>query len=171
MSKFTDNLSYSHLLKILDYNSETGEFIWKIQLSGKGKVGTLAGTILPAGYRQIKIDTIAFLAHRLAWFYVYGIWPKQLDHSDGDRDNNSIRNLRLATPQQNSANKKLQINNSSGFKGVRIRPNKAGNMRWRAVIETKGKNITIGTFATGEEASAAYLEIAKNYHGEFARRE
>jgi hypothetical protein len=173
MSKLTETLLYQRLLDVLNYNPETGVFIWKIQLSGKGKIGSVAGCVTPSGYRQIRIDCTTFLAHRLAWFYVYGAWPKRLDHEDGNRDNNCIKNLRLATVSENAANKKLQITNTSGFKSVRCRPNKAGEMRWRAIIEIqengKRKHITIGTFATGEEASTAYLKAAEEHFGEFAR--
>lgn len=45
--------------------------------------------------------------HKLAWYFEYGIYPReQIDHVDQDTYNNSIINLRLVMPQENSKNKK-----------------------------------------------------------------
>jgi hypothetical protein len=158
-------LTHDRLLQVLNYDPETGDFVWKQQLStSKGKIGTKAGCVGPGGYWQIGIDEVRFLGHRLAWFYVFGIWPKRLDHKDGTRTNNRIANLREATVSQNAANKHCQ-KNISGFKGVQARPNN----RWRALIEVNGKCLTLGTFGTPQEASAAYFAAAQKFHGEFAR--
>jgi hypothetical protein len=160
------SLTHHRLLQVLDYNPETGDFIWKEQLSIRGKVGTKAGCIGPGGYWQIGIDGICHLGHRLSWFYVFGAWPKRIDHQDGVRINNRILNLRKATISQNAANKRRQ-KNVSGFKGVQARPNN----RWRALIEVNGKCLTLGTFGTPQEASAAYFTAAQKFFGEFARVE
>ncbi len=46
-----------------------------------------------------------YKAHRLAWFYVHGVWPKeQIDHINGDKADNCIANLRLADFSKNQAN-------------------------------------------------------------------
>jgi hypothetical protein len=42
----------------------------------------------------------------------------QIDHIDRDKTNNDISNLRLATNQENSFNRKMRKDNSSGIKGV-----------------------------------------------------
>jgi Demerecviridae HNH endonuclease len=157
-------VSHRRLLSVLDYDADTGIMIWKKQLSGRRRAGTVAGSIGGSGYWRIRIDGVEYLAHHLAWFYVYGVWPKRLDHKDTDKLNNRILNLRPATVSQNAANKRRQ-KNISGFKGVQKRPND----RWRAIIETRGKSLTLGTFGTPEEASAAYFKAAKRLFGEFAR--
>ena len=61
-------LSHDYLTKVLDYNSETGEFIWKISPSRNIKVGTRAGVVNKTGYRLISINNIRYKAGRLAWF-------------------------------------------------------------------------------------------------------
>ena len=178
MSKLTDSLSYSHLLKILDYNSETGIFRWKIDI-GRGRSGTEAGTFRNIdGARHIRINGKFILSHRLAWFYVFGewpIWPKHIDHINGNRVDNRIANLRIALPAQNRANSKRRVDNTSGFKGVSDSWGKSRIKRWRAMIvvrqEGRRKQITIGRFKTREEAHAAYLVAAKQHFGEFARGE
>ncbi|EFE1615700.1 hypothetical protein CKI87_000297 [Escherichia coli] len=63
-------------MEVLDYNKETGIFTWKKKLSARGAVGKVAGTI-SYGYNAINIDGVRYFAHRLAWLYVYGEWPKQ----------------------------------------------------------------------------------------------
>lgn len=87
------------------------------------------------------------------------------DHIDGDTLNNRRRNLRDSTPSQNQANRKLQKNNTTGFKGVcKI----SGKDKWVAYIRVKGKVINLGTFKTPEEAHEAYMKAALFYFGEFA---
>lgn len=161
-----DNLSHSELLRVLDYNRETGRFTWKINASSRAKIGFIAGRLLPAGYRQIRVFKRLYLAHRLAWFYVHGVWPAaDLDHRDLNKDNNGIENLRETNPSLNGANKGLAANNTSGAKGVQRRRNN----RWRASIEHRGEWISFGTFGSKEEASEAYLAGARAIHSEFAR--
>lgn len=159
-------ISHSELLRVLDYSPETGIFTWKISTSPRVKPNDVAGRKLKAGYRQIRVFGRLYLAHRLAWFYVRGLWPSSdLDHCDTNKDNNGIANLREANDSLNGANKVLAINNTSGAKGVR----KRANNRWRASIEHRGKFISLGTYGSIEEARAAYLAGAQQIHGEFAR--
>jgi hypothetical protein len=85
---------------------------------------------------------------------------------NGDRANDRLANLRLATSSQNAANKKKHSNNTSGFKGVHLRK---GTSRWAAAIRVGQKRIHLGFFSTPEQAHAAYAAAAKEHFGEFAR--
>ncbi|MDD0156969.1 HNH endonuclease signature motif containing protein, partial [Shigella flexneri] len=77
---------------------------WKKKLSARGAVGKVAGTI-SYGYNAINIDGVRYFAHRLAWLYVYGEWPKQeIDHIDRNRRNNAISNLRDVSRVVNALN-------------------------------------------------------------------
>lgn len=89
-----------------------------------------------------------------------------VDHIDGDTLNNTRRNLRLATHQQNIRNRKLNSNNTSGYKGV-SRYKTPG--KWVARIKTDTTYKSLGVFDSKEEARDAYITAARVYHGAFAR--
>lgn len=162
----TETVPHSELLRLLDYDPETGIFRWKVAASGRVKPGGLAGSKCGNGYRKIRVKGVYYLVHRLAWFYVLGVWPSiRLDHKDTDKANNRFGNLREATVSQNAANKGLSSINTTGFKGIRER----ANNRWRAAIEHQGEEISLGTYGSKEEAHAAYYEAAQQLFGDFAR--
>ncbi len=64
------------------------------------------------------------------------------DHVNGNQLDNRRENLRVCTPSQNQANKKLSKNNTSGHKGVE---HVKKINRWRATIVVNGKRITHGS--------------------------
>jgi hypothetical protein len=74
---------------------------------------------------------------------------KCVDHIDNNRLNNSIFNLRFATHKENSQNKQIGKNNTSGYKGVSFTKSKN---KWRAYIGIDGKLKHLGYFDTIEEA-------------------
>jgi len=153
-------VTQDRLKELLDYNSETGIFTWKVNRGGKKK-GSIAGAT-SLGYRNIMIDSISYQAHRLAWLYVYGKWPERdLDHINLERDDNRISNLRDVSDSENKQNQKMYKTNTSGYKGVHW--SKYDN-KWRASICHNYKNHYLGTFDNPLDASKAYLEGAKKYH-------
>ena len=104
-------ITQKQLKEILHYDSESGVFTWKIKASTRSDVGDIAGTIDNKGYRRIGINNRYYRAHRLAWFYVYGVWPKnQIDHKNRIRDDNGIDNLRDVNNSENSLNRTGSIN-------------------------------------------------------------
>lgn len=92
--------------------------------------------------------------------------PLRVDHINGDTLDNRRSNLRLATAMQNSRNRKINSNNSSGLKGVHWHK---GHRKWGAKIGVNWKQIGLGYFDTKEAAYAAYCEAALRYYGQFAR--
>lgn len=126
-----------------------------------------AGTIhKPFGYRQIQIDKRIYRAHRLAWFYVHGVWPttKHLDHINGIPDDNRIANLRPATSSQNAANSIKKTKKTSRFKGVYQHKNSG---LWCAAVTKNYKTVYHAYFKTEMAAYEAYQRVASQVHGEF----
>lgn len=112
------------------------------------------------GYVRACVDGVLYYAHRLAWLHHHGEWPaEQLDHINGDRQDNRIANLRLASQLENHQNRKLQRNNVSGHPGVYFEKG-----RWRARIKVQQKYRHLGTFDTFEEARAARIFAKEAMH-------
>jgi hypothetical protein len=86
------------------------------------------------------------------------------DHKDRDGLNNRRSNLRPATRSQNSANRRLQSNNTTGLRNVTL-----SRGRWRVRIQVRGKKESIGSFGSIEEAAAASNAAALKCFGEFAQ--
>lgn len=145
----------------LEYDPLTGEFTW---ISGHFK-GKIAGTTTSNGYVQINISGHFYLAHRLAYLYMTGKWPVQIDHKDEYRSNNKWENLRNATHSQNKMHTPIQINNTSGYKGVTY---DARRNKYAANIKRDNVSRFLGYFDMPEDAYQAYVEAASILHGEFA---
>lgn len=90
------------------------------------------------------------------------------DHKNGNTLNNTRDNLRIATRQQNSQNRKRSRNNVSGYKGVSWHRQKN---KWQATIRIDGKNKFLGYFDNPQLAHEAYCKAAIGTHGNFARLE
>ena len=161
-------ITQQELKEALHYDSETGKFTWLSRRGSNALKGSVAGTVIKKGYRTISVGGAQRLAHRLAWLYVHGVCPElQIDHINGDKDDNRLVNLRLATNAQNHCNRGKNVNNRSGYKGV---CKKAGANIWIAYAMVAGKTKYLGSFKTPEDASVAYETFAAKTHGEFYRK-
>lgn len=161
--------SQAVLSEWLEYNPETGVFLWRKYPGGSARLGSLAGGLDDEGYRTIRLLKQQYKAHRLAWTMVYGEQPAcVIDHINGIKDDNRIANLRPASLSENRRNGKAHSDNKSGYKGVHFEPKVKGRP-WRAAIRVNGRSMTIGYFANPYEAHLAYCAAAKKYFGEFAR--
>mgnify|MGYP001607389399 CR=1 FL=1 len=87
----------------LSYDLVTGFFIWNEDRGNpQARSGMQAGTVLATGYRVIRVGGYRYLAHRLAWFYVHGIWPQgEIDHVNFQKDDNRLSNLRDVSRTKN----------------------------------------------------------------------
>lgn len=90
---------------------------------------------------------------------------KHVDHANRDTTDNRRANLRCCTSAQNAWNRAAEKGKAIPLKGVR----KAGKSRFQSMITVNKKKHHLGTFATAEEAHAAYVAAAVRLHGEFAR--
>ena len=89
-----------------------------------------------------------------------------VDHINGDGLDNRRENLRLATRQQNVANRlRTRKQTHSKYRGVFLAANKR---LWFAQIVADGQSIYLGSYRTQREAAIAYNEAALQHFGEFA---
>jgi hypothetical protein len=150
-------LEQSLLHEMFDYKD--GDLVWKnkpynlVHLNGK-----VAGCLHKTGYRQIKIGTTLYPAHRLMWIYHNGSIDEnmQIDHINNIKHDNRIENLRLVTAQQNCFNR-------SKFNAKGYCWSKAAQ-KWQATISVNSKNKYLGQFTSEIDARNAYLEQAKILH-------
>lgn len=159
------------LKEIYEYSEATGLFIFK-KTRGGVKRGSIAGSAIKSGesfYLRVNIGGVQLMAHRLAWLYVYGVFPvNEIDHIDGDSMNNRICNLREATRKQNNENVKLRTNNTSGYRGVAW---SASAKKWRAMLQHNKKPIHVGYFSDANEASLAVTEMRSKLFSHYTQRE
>jgi hypothetical protein len=159
-------LTQEEARRLLHYDPERGEFWWKVRAPGRqldrpaGCYNKLRNT------HEIRINYRLYKAHRLAFLWMTGDMPALVDHRDCNPRNNAWKNLRPATPSENSRNAKRSKNNTSGIKGVwwhsQIRA-------WCAEIWVDSKKRSLGCWLRKEDAAYAYASAAKELHGEFAR--
>ena len=156
-----NELTAEHLRSVLHYEPETGIFTWKVSTSRRVKAGDAAGCPGGGGYPQIRVQRRLHQAHRLAWLYMYGVWPKdQLDHVNRIRTDNRISNLREVTNKQNGQNAGKYSNNTSGYPGVHWHKRAS---KWQARITHNYKDIHLGYFSILEEALSARKAAEKIY--------
>jgi hypothetical protein len=152
----------------LTYDPETGFLVWNTRSDVPPKwngryAGTIAGTSSKGRCVTLIIDGRHLKAHRAIWKMVHGRDPVEIDHIDGDPQNNRMANLREATRSQNARN--VRGRNAAGYKGVSIHRDSG---LWRARIRVEGKEIC-EYHQTPTKAHAAYCRLARQHYGEFAR--
>jgi hypothetical protein len=152
-------LTAARLRELLEYDPETGKFTRLVQRH-RHKAGEIAGRRYYQGYTVIKVDQVAYLAHRLAWLWMMGEWPDgHIDHRDFDGENNRWANLRVVTRQENMRHRRIRNPIAMGVHQV--------GKRYQARITIDGIRRHLGMFATAEEATGAYRQAAKTHWGEY----
>ena len=168
-------ITQEYLKSILDYDPLTGVFTWKERQICDFNCERLrngwntkysfksAGRIKNDGYIQIGINGKRHAAHRLAWFYIYGEWPKNdIDHINGFRNDNRLSNLREATRGENMQNQNETHKNSNcKYLGVYFCNR---SKRFVSLIGVNNKKKYIGKFSTPEAAHEAYLKAKRELH-------
>lgn len=152
------DLTQDTLRSLLHYDPCTGVFTWLVDSGARKVAGKVAGTLgakHPCVYISIKRKK--YLAHRLAWLYVHGVWPAlQLDHVDGNPANNALANLREATNAQNQQNLRIP-KGGNPYVGVHFCKD---HKKWVARINNKH----IGYAKTAEQARDLYMKAKAQLH-------
>lgn len=100
-------------------------------------------------------------AHRAMWALVYGFWPGQIDHVDGDRTNNIIWNLRDVPQSLNTKNSAMRSDNKSGVRGVYWDKRRC---KWVSRITVDGDVLWLGSFDDLADAQMS-VEMARIKYG------
>ena len=153
-------LTQERLKEVLVYDKDTGNFYRKSPIT---RWNTTPAGSKTKGRIYIFIDGKLYLAHRLAFLYMIGEFPKnQVDHINGNQEDNRWSNLRDVTQLQNLENKhRARENSSTGVLGVQVN-NKCNS--YMARITSNGITYYLGSFPTIEEASKVYLEAKQKLH-------
>ncbi len=173
MSATDFSLTQAILKELIHYDPTTGIFTWlerdlkwfkHLRSCNRWNAvyaETKAGTISKRGYVSIFVLGKQYKAHRLAWLYMTGEWPIEIDHQDGDGLNNKWNNLRNVDHCENMKNIKKRKNNTSGVTGIRwSHPHK----KWRADLMVDKKRVHIGLFDEIKNAEIAIKTARKKYN-------
>lgn len=146
----------SDFQKRLRYEPETGRFFWISATTNKRiKAGSEAGKNHD-GYRRLTVFGRNWAAHRVAWLFATGEWPKkEIDHINGNPSDNRICNLRDVDHSTNQLNLKAckKSNLSTGILGVSF-----CDGRYRARVQINGRCKWLGSFKTLEDAKEARIK-------------
>ena len=134
-----------------------GVLIWKRPMSSRAKAGMEAGR-WNKGYRYVNVERGAFAVHRIVWALANGRDPApfEIDHINGQPEDNRPSNLRLCNRQQNLLNTRVRTDNTSGAKGVSYDPSSISKP-WRSYY----KGHKLGRFGTKEEAIDALIKAVE----------
>ena len=156
-------LSCERVRELFSYDPMSGVLTWNVRTSNRVRIGDKAGVIGHHGYVLVRADGVLHRAHRLCWLHYHGWLPSiDIDHIDGDRVNNAISNLRVATRSQNNANSKVRRDNRLGVKGVSYDKD-------RGMFSASVCGVSLGRFDSIEAAKQAYDNEMKRQFGEYAR--
>jgi hypothetical protein len=167
-----NKLTQSFLQKYFTYSSDTGEFhrlFIRDRWGNETPVIKKVGTVRDDGYLEINILNKVYKSHRLAWLYMTGVWPDEVDHVNGVRSDNRWCNLREVDKHANMKNRGLNHNNTSGTSGITWFKD---TNQWRVRINHDGRRISLGLFDTIDEAVAARkgAERILGYHENHGKR-
>lgn len=179
MPKFSRELNFSpsEINDLVKYNQESGIFYWRPRSPDsfrdygcykrwrtlyENKEAFLSDN--GQGYRRGYIRGVCLLAHRVAYCIMEGEWPDdEIDHINGIRSDNRWANLRKVTLAENSKNRRMSKNNTSGCNGV-IWVKHA--KKYQAIGFDQGKPLSLGYYKTLEEAEKVRKEWEREngYH-------
>jgi hypothetical protein len=146
------------------FEYKDGQLFRKVRASQNTQIGDLAGYVDKKGYWKVSYKNKSYLLHRIIWLMRYGNLPKELDHIDGNPQNNRIKNLRIADRSQNNCNKQVYKTSSTGIKNVTwYKP----TGKWMVKLTKNKKQMFFGYFDDLELAKLVAIEARDKFHKEY----
>ena len=92
-----------------------------------------------------------------------------VDHTNENKTDNRVENLRWATTSENQQNiSSNRSDNTTGYKGITARTRKGQFVGWRVRIGVNNKRIELGTYHDIDGAIKIRNDVVKIYFGDFA---
>ena len=148
-------ITQAELMNQLHYNLVTGGFTWLVDKKRRKK-GDTAGFTNKQGYSKITVNGEEHPSHRLAFLYMIGYMPEQVDHINRCRSDNRWCNLRQVTHAQNHQNR-------PSTSGLGIRNVHKHGQGFRVKLHLNGRNIYCGTYPDLELAELVAIEARNKY--------
>jgi len=162
-------ITHEYVLDTYDYDPITGIFVYKKSVGCRKKGSKVGWYDSSTGntYVLTKIQRESVKLHRLAYFYMTGVWPDVIDHINGNTTDNRWVNLRNVNSKLNCRNTKLMRHNASGIHGV----SRYKGRTWQVYINAKPR-VYLGYHDDFFEACCVRksAEINELYHQNHGRR-
>lgn len=158
------DLTHEILTQYLNYDPNTGKFVWIKSPHSNIKIGDEAGSKTKEGYYRISLLKKEYRRARLAWFYVNKEWPQPtIDHINRVKSDDRICNLRIATYKQQQYNLILIRKN-------RLLPKHIDYVRGKYRVRIKDINNKrhFASFDSLEEAKEYANNLREKLHANFA---
>lgn len=177
-------LTHTTLKELIFYDPETGFFTWKerpefyfktyrafIQWNKRYANGPAFFTVAANDYLTGFIFKKKYYAHRLAWLYMTGEWPEgDIDHINGQRNDNRWENLREVNRSENLKNAKRRYDNKTGVTGVFKHKNKESYYSAYIDINYKRKYLLHTKDFDAAVAARKEAEIKYKFHENHGRK-
>jgi len=165
-----------------EYVPETGDLVWAVRppyhfnrpgwantfnKKCAGKRATKLGSI----YKMVGFSVGAKIhtryAHRVIWEMHHGVIPKglEVDHINGDKQDNRIENMRLCNRSQNGSNRAKGNRAGTNIRGVIKNGSGWLSHIWDASL---GRTKSLGTFKSKGVAAVVHAKEHLKVHGKFS---
>jgi hypothetical protein len=147
-------ITADQLREHVHYDPETGIFT---PVKSRSGVRTVVLGSTTGRYLRFELLGHIHANHVWAWLYMTGAFPEkplQIDHINGEKDDNRWENLRLGPAQHNCWNRRSVAGYSWNKK----------DQKYKARIMVSGRAVSLGSYQTWAEARAAYLTAKDKLH-------